>query len=68
VDKVLKMSDVVALIDAQEVPAIRGPHKKRPPKFQTETPPEAHIRAVAIGGLNLALYENRHRVTKLNAW
>jgi hypothetical protein len=29
VDKVLKMSDVVALIDAQEVPAIRGPHKKK---------------------------------------
>jgi hypothetical protein len=42
--------------------------RKRPPKFQTETPPEAHIRAVAIGRPKLALYENRHRVTKLNAW
>ena len=29
VDKVLKMSDVVGLIDAQETPAIRGPYKKK---------------------------------------
>jgi IS1 family transposase len=29
VDKVLKMADVVALIDAREVPAIRGPYKKQ---------------------------------------
>jgi hypothetical protein len=29
VDKVLKMTDVVALIDAQESPAIRGPYKKK---------------------------------------
>jgi IS1 family transposase len=29
VDKVLKMADVVALIDAREVPAVRGPYKKQ---------------------------------------
>lgn len=29
VDKVLKMTDVVALIDAREVPAVRGPYKKQ---------------------------------------
>jgi hypothetical protein len=29
VDKVLKMSDVVGMIDAREVPALRGPYKKR---------------------------------------
>ncbi|MEZ5901663.1 MAG: IS1 family transposase [Hyphomicrobiaceae bacterium] len=29
VDKVLKMSDLVALIDAREVPAVRGSHKKK---------------------------------------
>ena len=29
VDKVLKMTDVVALIDAREVPAVRGPYKKK---------------------------------------
>ena len=29
VDKVLKMTGVVALIDAREVPAVRGPYKKK---------------------------------------
>ena len=29
VDKVLKMADVVAMIDAREVPTVRGPYKKR---------------------------------------
>ena len=29
VDKVLKMTDVVALIDAREAPAVRGPYKKQ---------------------------------------
>jgi hypothetical protein len=29
VDKVLKMSDVVGMIDARDVPALRGPYKKR---------------------------------------
>jgi IS1 family transposase len=29
VDKVLKMTDVVALIDTREVPAVRGPYKKQ---------------------------------------
>jgi IS1 family transposase len=29
VDKVLKMVDVVALIDAREVPTVRGPYKKK---------------------------------------
>jgi IS1 family transposase len=29
VDKVLKMADVVAMIDARETPALRGPYKKR---------------------------------------
>jgi IS1 family transposase len=29
VDKVLKMTDVVAMIDAREVPAVRGPYKKQ---------------------------------------
>jgi IS1 family transposase len=29
VDKVLKMTDVIALIDAREVPAVRGPYKKQ---------------------------------------
>jgi IS1 family transposase len=29
VDKVLKMADVVAMIDARETPAVRGPYKKR---------------------------------------
>jgi hypothetical protein len=29
--KVLKISDVVDLIDAREVPAVRGPYKKRQP-------------------------------------
>jgi hypothetical protein len=28
VDKVLKMADVVAMIDARETPALRGPYKK----------------------------------------
>jgi hypothetical protein len=28
VDKVLKMSDVVGMIDARETPALRGPYKK----------------------------------------
>jgi hypothetical protein len=37
VDKVLKMTDVVALIDAANpVPAVRRPYKKTG-KFQTET-------------------------------
>jgi IS1 family transposase len=29
VDKVLKMADVVGMIDAREVPAVRGPYKKQ---------------------------------------
>jgi hypothetical protein len=29
VDRVLKMTDVIALIDAREVPTLRGPIKKR---------------------------------------
>jgi hypothetical protein len=29
VDRVLKMTDVVALIDARETPAVRGPYKKQ---------------------------------------
>jgi IS1 family transposase len=29
VDRVLKMTDVVAMIDAREAPAVRGPYKKR---------------------------------------
>jgi IS1 family transposase len=29
VDRVLKMTDVVAMIDARDVPAVRGPYKKR---------------------------------------
>jgi hypothetical protein len=29
VDRVLKMSDVVALIDAQETPSIRGSYKEK---------------------------------------
>jgi hypothetical protein len=29
VDKVLKMTDIVALIDARELPAVRGPYKKK---------------------------------------
>jgi hypothetical protein len=28
-DKVLKMTDVVAMIDARETPALRGPYKKQ---------------------------------------
>ena len=31
VDKLLKMSDVVDMIDAREVPAVRGSCKKREP-------------------------------------
>jgi IS1 family transposase len=30
VDKVLKIADVVAMIDAQDAPAVRGPYKKKP--------------------------------------
>jgi hypothetical protein len=29
VDKVLKMSDVVGMIDARETPALLGPYKKK---------------------------------------
>jgi hypothetical protein len=29
VDKVLKMADVVAMIDARETAALRGPYKKK---------------------------------------
>jgi hypothetical protein len=29
IGKVLKMMDVVALFDAREVPAVRGPYKKQ---------------------------------------
>jgi hypothetical protein len=28
-DRIMKMTDVIALIDAREVPAVRGPYKKR---------------------------------------
>jgi hypothetical protein len=34
------MADVVGMIDAQDVPAVRGPYKKSMLKFQTETLPE----------------------------
>jgi hypothetical protein len=35
VDKVLKMTDVVGLIDARETPAIRGPYKKKTAEIST---------------------------------
>jgi hypothetical protein len=37
VDKVLKMADVVAMIDSQEAPAVRGPCKKKTAEISRDT-------------------------------